>query len=184
MFEHRDGFMETLRSGAEMRRRIFESLEQRYGQDFAGGAVGKTLYATLHSAVADADVPGALAEFESRFLPLVNGRRLPNQAEAASAEADEDAPAPDGRQWGWIAAIIVVVIVAGGLVVGLSTFNTILAKHPNKSKPVPEVQVTEPAAREMPDANPIRTIEGNQEPSAEPAEPAEPAVSGPRPADQ
>src|SRR5262249_10150534 len=91
MFEHRDGFMETLRSGAEMRRRIFESLEQRYGQDFAGGAVGRTLYATLHSAVADADVPGALAEFESRFLPLVNGRRLPNQAEADSEEADEDA---------------------------------------------------------------------------------------------
>jgi hypothetical protein len=181
MMEYRDGFMETLRSGAEMRKRIFESLEQRYGQDFASGAVGRTLYETLHSAVADADVPGALAEFESRFLPLVNGRRLPNQSEVASAEAaDEGALEADGRgrQWGWIAAIIALVVVAGGLVVGLSTFNTILAKHSIKSKPVPDVQVTEPAPPQIPDANPIRTIEDKQEPSAEPA------ASGPRPADQ
>jgi hypothetical protein len=181
MLDHRDGFMETLRAGPEMRRRIFASLEQRYAQDFASGAVGRTLYETLHSAVADADVPGALAEFESRFLPLVNGRRLPNQTETGPAEAaDEGAPAPGGRgrQWGWIAAIIAVVVVAGGLVVGLSTFNTILAKHSIKSKPVPDVQVTEPAPRRMPSANPIRTIDDNQEPSAEPA------PSGSRAADQ
>jgi hypothetical protein len=176
--DHRDGFMETLRAGPEMRRRIFASLEQRYGQDFGNGPLGRSLYEALHSAVADADVPGALAEFESRFLPLGNGRRLPNQEEVDPAEAaDKSAPAASGRQWGWIAAIIAVVAVAGGLVVGLSTFNTILAKHSIKSKPAPDVQVTEPAPRAKP-ANPIRTIDENQEPSAEPA------PSGSRPTDQ
>jgi hypothetical protein len=170
MFDHRDGFMETLRAGPEMRRRIFESLEQRYGQDFGSGSVGRSLYETMHAAVADAAVPGALAEFEGRFLPLVNGRRLPNQPEAGFVETtNERAPAGDGRAryWSWVGAIVLVVVVAGGLVVGLSTFNTMLAKHSIKAKPAADVRVTEPAPRAKP-ANPIRTIEDNQEPSAEP----------------
>lgn len=171
MFDHRDGFMETLRAGPEMRRRIFESLEQRYGQDFGSSSVGRNLYETLHAAVADAAVPGALAEFEGRFLPLVNGRRLPNQPEAVSAETTNERARGGGggaRYWSWVGAIVVVVVVAGGLVVGLSTFNTMLAKHSIKSKPAADVQVTQPAPRAKP-ANPIRTVEDNQAPSAEPA---------------
>jgi hypothetical protein len=41
MFEHRDAFMETLRVGQEMRKRIFDTLEERYGQDFGSGRVGR-----------------------------------------------------------------------------------------------------------------------------------------------
>jgi hypothetical protein len=178
MLEHRDAFMETLRAGPEMRRRIFESLEQRYGDDFCSGAVGQTLYATLHSAVEDAAVPGALAEFENRFLPLVNGRRLPLQSEPDPEDADEKDTTPPGRRiWSWVYAIVAVAVLAGGVVGGLSILNTVIAKAPKGGKPaVTQMKTPEPPPRQKP-ANPVTTIEGN-EPPAQSQPPASP------PADQ
>jgi hypothetical protein len=172
MLEHRDAFMETLRSGPELRRRIFESLEQRFGDDFGKDRIGRNLYDTLHSAVQDADVPDALAEFEKRFLPLVDGRRLPRQIEIDTAEAgDEIRATPFGRARGWIMAIVAAAVVVGGLIGGLGVLNGVLAKHQAKAKPpASEVQVSEPAPAPAPQrakpANPIRTID-DQAPAPE-----------------
>jgi hypothetical protein len=159
--------METLRAGSELRRRVFESLEQRFGQDFGNGRAGKHLYETLHAAVADADVPDALTEFERRFLPLVDGRRLPQQTEPQSAEAGDGETAGAGRARGWIMAIAAAAVLVVGLVGGLTVLNTVLARHPVKSSPpAAEVQVKELAPAPEPQrarpANPIRTLEDDQ----------------------
>src|SRR5262249_17927788 len=131
--------------------------------DFGKDRIGRNLYDTLHSAVQDADVPDALAEFERRFLPLVDGRRLPSQVGAETADAmDQERGSAIGRGRSWIMAIAAAAVLVGGLVGGLSVLNSVLAKHQAKAKPPPaaEVQVSEPAPppRTRP-ANPIRTIE-------------------------
>jgi hypothetical protein len=69
-FKHRVAFVESLRREPDMRRRMFDTLEQRFRQDFASDRTGKNLYDVLHAAVRDADVPGLETEFERRFLPL------------------------------------------------------------------------------------------------------------------
>jgi hypothetical protein len=165
MLEHRDAFMQSLRAGPEARRRIFESLERRFGQDFADGRSGQRLYETLHSAVQDAAVPGAVAEFEGRFLPLVNGHRTPVEVDPAEATASEETGGRKPRG-SWISAISAVVLVGGLLALGLGVLNAVLtAKPPGKNKPsVSRVQARE-APRPRP-ANPVRTLEDNQTSSA------------------
>jgi hypothetical protein len=169
MLEHRDAFMETLRAGPELRRRVFESLEQRFGQDFGNGRAGKHLYETLHAAVADADVPDALTEFERRFLPLVDGRRSAQQIDLESAETDAGEAVGGGRARGWIIAIAAVAVLVAGLVGGLTVLNTVLAKLPAKSSPpAAEVQIKDQVKEPAPEpqrtrpANPIRTLEDDQ----------------------
>jgi len=189
MLEHRDAFMETLRAGPELRRRVFESLEQRFGQDFGNGRAGKHLYETLHAAVADADVPDALTEFERRFLPLVDGRRSAQQIEAESTEADESATTGAGRARGWIIAIAAVAVLVAGLVGGLTVLNTVLAKLPaknsaNGSPPAAEVQIKDQVKEPAPEpqrtrpANPIRTLEDDQ--ASSPQDAAAGNKDGPR----
>jgi hypothetical protein len=103
MFEHRDAFIGALRAGPDLRKRVFATLEERYAHDLGTGRTGKILYDALHSAVRDADVPGAAKEFEDRFRPLLNPRRSPRKADAL----DQDRiTAADGRAdlRGWINA--------------------------------------------------------------------------------
>jgi len=165
MLEHRDAFMQSLRAGPEARRRIFESLERRFGQDFASGRSGQLLYETLHSAVQDAAVPGALSEFEGRFLPLVNGHRTPLGVEPdpAQAAAIEERHKARGS---WISAISAVVLVAGLLALGLGVFNIVVANAPGKKQPSISRVAKEPAALRPRPANPVRTIDDNQASSA------------------
>ena len=70
MFKHRDAFIETLRIGPDMRKRVFETLEERFAHDLGTGRESKILYNALHSAVRDVEVPGAVEEFEDRFCRL------------------------------------------------------------------------------------------------------------------
>jgi hypothetical protein len=166
MFEHRDAFMETLRVGQEMRKRIFDTLEERYGQDFGSGRVGRNLYDALHSAVRDAAVPGAAKEFENRFLPLVNGQRLRGKAQLGPTEmTDQDYRA--GRR-GWIAALCAVTVVAGALVLGLYAVNTVMAGSPKRTKPlISAAEVTVPVLETAAAAESAETIESSKEPSTE-----------------
>jgi hypothetical protein len=166
MFEHRDAFMETLRAGQDMRKRVFDTLEERYGQDFGSGRVGRNLYDALHSAVHDAAVPGAAEEFENRFLPLLNGQRLRGKAQLDPTElTDQDYRA--GRR-GWIAALCAVTIVSGALVLGLYAANTVVAGSPTRTKPlISAAEVTEPVLETVATAKPVETISDDQELSSE-----------------
>jgi len=54
VFEHQAAFMEMLRVGRDMRKRMFDTLEERHAQDFQNGKAGMKLYEELLSAVRDA----------------------------------------------------------------------------------------------------------------------------------
>ena len=172
MFEHREAFIENLRAGPEMRRRIFETLEQHCGQEFGSGRMGKSLYETFHSAIQDADMPDVLAEFERRFLPFVKGRRLPDTFEGRRAEMTDGrvtAAVGRARGWGWTGAPSAVTVIGAGVVVALATFNTILSKHSTHRKSTSSsIQVISPAARRTPPANSVRTLEDDGEAESAP----------------
>jgi hypothetical protein len=162
MFVHREAFMDTLRGSQDMRKRMFDTLEERYGQDFGSGRVGRNLYDALHSAVRDAAVPGAAEEFETRFLPLLNGQRLRGKQDQIAA-ADDRA----GRG-GWIAALCAVAVLSGALVVGLYAVNTVVAGSPTGRKPlISAAPVTEPVRETVAAAEPAQAIPVDQEPSSE-----------------
>jgi hypothetical protein len=167
MFQHREAFIENLRAGPEMRRRIFETLEQQYGENFGSGRMGKSLYETIHSAIQDTDMLDVLAEFERRFLPLVKGRRLPGTFEGRRAEMTDGrvtAAVGRARGWGWTAALGAVTVIGAGVVIALGTFNSILSNHSTHRKSTSSsIQVISPAARKTPPANPVRTIEDEGE---------------------
>ena len=158
MFEHRDAFIGTLRAGPDMRKRVFDTLEERFAHDLGTGRAGKILYDALHSAVRDTDVPGAAEEFEDRFLPLLNPGRSPRKADAL----DQDRiAAADGRTGlrGWIAALCAVAVVVGALALGLSVLNDVIAKRPTRTKPlISHKQETEPTAEAPKRAKPTQVI--------------------------
>ncbi|MCC6776621.1 MAG: hypothetical protein IT537_08295 [Hyphomicrobiales bacterium] len=93
MSEHREAFIHNLRVSPEMRTRMLTMIEQRHAQDFVDGRRGVRLYEDLLDAVRE--VPGAVAEFEQRFFPLLDpdGERARRAAEeaAAKARAEEEA---------------------------------------------------------------------------------------------
>jgi len=167
MFEHRDAFIGVLRAGPEMRKRVFDTLEERYAHDLGTGRAGKILYDSLHSAVRDAGVPGAAEEFEDRFLPLLNPRRSPRKADAL----DQDRiAAADGRTGlrGWIAALCAVAVVAGALALGLSVLNDVVAKRPTRTKPlISHKQEAEPTAEAPKRAKPTQVIREVQDSPSE-----------------
>jgi hypothetical protein len=111
MFKHRLAFVETLRNQPDMRRPMFDTLEQRFGKDFAAERTGKNLYDVVRAAVCDADVPGLEKEFKRRFLPLLEGR-----APLSEVEVVEEV---SGRRWiaPLIAVAVLVLVAAGGFIV-------------------------------------------------------------------
>src|SRR6185369_93420 len=72
VLEHQSAFMEALRGGRQMRKRIFDTLEQHHTHDFGNSRLGPRLYEDLLSAVRESGAAEAVKEFENRFLPLVN----------------------------------------------------------------------------------------------------------------
>jgi hypothetical protein len=67
--EHQVAFVQALRDGGKMRKRMFYTIEQRHGHDFVSGSVGTSLYEELLSAVRVAGVPEAVEEFEKPLFP-------------------------------------------------------------------------------------------------------------------
>jgi hypothetical protein len=162
MLEHRDAFIQTLRAGPHVRKRIFDTLEQRCAEHFGSGRVGRNLYDVLYSAVHDAAVPEAVKEFENRFLPLLNRPRSP-----PAEITDQDRTATDINRvggGGWNAALCAGAVVIGGLAVGLIVLNTLLPKPPTRTKPpVSHAQVTEPARATITEVEPAQAIEADQD---------------------
>ena len=178
MLEHRDAFIETVRSGRDARKHVFDILEQRHAQDFASGRPGKNLYDALHSAVQDAGVPGVIEEFEKRFSPLLDAGRLRKAEPDPAAAADPDQTAAAGGRSGvrgWIGAAGAVAVVAGAVALGLHILNTVAANAPTNAKPaMSQVQVTEAAQEAAAGATetatgavPAQTVPADQQTSSE-----------------
>jgi hypothetical protein len=71
VLEHQATFANALRSGPEIRKRIFDILEEHHAHDFGHGA-GMELYEELLSALRDSGMREVVKEFETRFSPLLN----------------------------------------------------------------------------------------------------------------
>jgi len=114
VFEHQAAFTEMLRVGRDMRKRMFDTIEQRHADDFVNGRAGTKLYEDLLSAVRDAGVPEAETEFESRFLPLLNKKRVqPDTAGTFDHDRMTAAEGPWSGVWMWISSTIMAAAIAG-----------------------------------------------------------------------
>ena len=151
-FKHRVAFVESLRREPDMRRRMFDTLEQRFGQDFAAERTGKNLYDVLHAAICDSDVPGLEEEFKRRFLPLLEGR-----APLPEVEVVEEA---GGRRW--IAPLLAAAVVVLIAVVGIMVLDRIVTKQTTRSerRPISHTQAPQlPLERSKPTGPVLREVE-------------------------
>jgi len=163
VFEHQAAFMEMLRAGREMRKRIFDTLEQRHAEDFGNGRAGMKLYEDLLSAVRDAGVPKAAEEFENRFFPLLNPDR-PRGEEDFGTPTDQDRMTAvedrRGGSWGWISSLCVAAVILGALILGSNALKMTTAEPPTVTEaPIPAAKATEPASEMMIEPAPATTAE-------------------------
>ena len=175
-----------LRVGRDMRKRMFDTLEERHARDFVNGKAGMKLYEDLLSAVRDSGVPEAITEFESRFLPLLNRDRPQRDAESGfpggMTDQDRMIAVEDrrGGGWVWMWSLALAAGIAGALFFGYNFFKVTTSKPPTVTEaPVPAAQPTEPGPE------PAAVIEAPV-PTANPTEPVSepPAATGPVPAAQ
>jgi len=73
-------FATALRSGDEIRRRIFDTIEQHHAHEFGNGRAGIEFYEKLLYALRDAGMPEVMKEFERRFSPLLSPSPLHSNA--------------------------------------------------------------------------------------------------------
>jgi len=181
VFEHQSAFTEMLRVGRDMRKRMFDTLEERHAQDFENGKAGRKLYEDLLSAVRDAGVPEAVTEFESRFLPLLNRDRPQGDAESGFSggvtDRDRMLAAEDrrGGGWVWIWSLAVAAVITGALFFGYGFLKVTASKPPAVTETgVPAANPTEPVSQP-----PAAT--GAPVPAEQPTEPVSQTTTEPPP---
>jgi len=131
--EHQAAFVQALRSGGKMRKRMFDTIEQRHGHDFVSGSVGTSLYEELLSAVHVAGVPEAVEEFESRFFPLLHSDQARGGADVGAQEEmapEHGTTEAQNRRWGALMGISAVCLVATVLIVGFRLIGITAAEQP------------------------------------------------------
>jgi hypothetical protein len=172
LLNHQSEFMEMLRGGREMRKRIFDTLEQRHAHDFGNGKEGMKLYEDLLSAVRDAGVPEAEEEFENRFFPLLNPDQLRDGVDFGPAKEmphQDRMTAVENRRgigWDWISALCVAAIIVGALILGFNALKMNTAETPIVTEaPIPAAKATEPAPETMTEPAPATAAE--PDPSSE-----------------
>jgi hypothetical protein len=72
VLQHRAVFVNALRGGDEIRRRIFDTIEKHHAHEFGNGRAGMELYEELLYALRDCGMPEVMKEFERRFFPLLS----------------------------------------------------------------------------------------------------------------
>src|SRR5438309_2315651 len=150
VFEHQAAFMDALRAGRAMRKRIFDTIEQRHAHDLGNGRAGMRLYEDLISAVRDSGAPGAAEEFENRFFPLLNPNRSCGEADIDPPKemTTQDLTAVEDRRrgnWGRISDLCVATVILGALILGFNAFKMTAAERPTVTEaPIPAPKAKEP----------------------------------------
>src|SRR5262249_32711884 len=149
VLQHQAAFMDELRAGRQMRKCIFDTIEQRHTRDFGNSRVGPRLYEELLSAVRDSGAREAAKEFEIRFFPLVNSDPSRDKVDFDLSEEvtkhDGVAPMADRRRasWGPIYAVFVVAF-AGALIVAVNAVKITSAEATRSvAKPALAAETTE-----------------------------------------
>jgi len=150
VFEHQAAFVDMLRVGRDMRKRMFDTLEERHADDFGSGKAGRKLYDDLLSAVRDAGVPEAVTEFESRFLPLLTRKRQQADAQpgfATDLDLMSGAQARWRAGWVWLWSLAGAVVIAGALFLGYNYLKTTAERLPSVTEaPPPAAQTAGPTS--------------------------------------
>ena len=184
MFEHQAAFVDMLRVGRDMRKRMFDTLEERHADDFGSGKAGRKLYDDLLSAVRDAGVPEAVTEFESRFLPLLTRKRQQADAQpgfATDLDLMSGAQARWRAGWVWLWSLAGAVVIAGALFLGYNYLKTTAERLPSVTEaPPPPAQTAGPASETPAVTEAPVAPEGAAEPVSEPPV----ATGAPVPAEQ
>ena len=192
MLEHQAAFIQALRSGGKMRKRMFDTIEQRHARDFVSGRVGTDLYENLLSAVRVSGVPEAVEEFESRFFPLLHSDQTRGGAGIGAQEemAQHGTTEVQNRRWGTLVGISGVCLVATVLIVGFRLIGITAAEQPGFKEPTITAAkpteaafetISEPAQAAAAQA-PIPAVDVTEPASETVTEPASETTSEPVPA--
>src|SRR5438045_107523 len=147
--------MDALRSGRQMRKCIFDTLEQHHADDFGNSRVGPRLYQDILAAVRESGAAEAVKEFESRFLPLVNSD--PARDNAAILVSEKAAAAAADRKRGrWVGiSVVLVVAMLAAATVGFRTVKTSAAQAGRSSPKVTATQAIAAPAQAAKNESPV-----------------------------
>ena len=134
VLEHHAVFVNALRSSHEIRKRIFDVIEQHHANDFRDGREGVELYEELLSALRNSGMPDVVKEFERRFAPFLN----------------PDPPRGNGvvkyrgrLDWGRMAMLYVVAFV-GTFIIAVSMLRISATERTVTAATIPSAQAAEP----------------------------------------
>jgi hypothetical protein len=150
VLEHQAVFVNALRSGHEIRKRIFDVIEQHHANDFRNGREGIELYEELLSALRDSGMPEVMKEFERRFSPLLNPDPPLGNAELGARRESVDQDVATARQdrrrldWGRMAMLYVVAFV-GTFIIAVSVLRMAATERASVTAvPIPSAKAAEP----------------------------------------
>jgi hypothetical protein len=152
--EHQGAFIQALRSGHKMRKRMFDTIEQRHKNDFVRSSRGMGLYDDLLSAVRVSGVPEAVEEFESRFLPLLESDQTRGDADVGAQDemAQHGTTEMQNRRWAGRIGISALCLAAfaTALIVGVRVIGMSAAEQPSSRElAITAAKPTEPASETM-----------------------------------
>jgi hypothetical protein len=152
--EHQGAFIQALRSGHKMRKRMFDTIEQRHKHDFVSSRMGMGLYEDLLSAVRVSGVLEAVEEFESRFLPLLESDQTRGDADVGARDemAQQRTTEMQNRRWAGRVGISALCLAAfaTALIVGVRVIGMSAAEQPSSRElAITAAKPTEPASETM-----------------------------------
>ncbi|MFZ2143997.1 MAG: hypothetical protein WAV78_44860 [Xanthobacteraceae bacterium] len=186
MVEHQVAFIQALRSGHKMRKRMFDTIEQRHKNDFVRSRRGMGLYEDLLSAVRVSGVPEAVDEFESRFLPLLDSDQTRGDADVGTQEemAQHGTTEMQNRRWAGrvgISALCLAALVTA-LIVGVRVISITAAEQPgSRELTITAAKPTEPASETMSEGEQAVVVRASV-PAMDVTEPASETIAEPVPA--
>jgi hypothetical protein len=184
--EYQVAFIQALRSGHKMRKRMFDTIEQRHKNDFVRNSRGMGLYEDLLSAVRVSGVPGAVEEFESRFLPLLDSDQTRGDADVAAQDdmAQRGTTEMQNRRWAGRVGISALCLAAfvTALIVGVRVISITAAEQPGSQElTITAAKPTEPASETMSEGEQAVAVRASV-PAMDVTEPASETIAEPVPA--
>jgi hypothetical protein len=136
VLEHHAVFVNALRGGHEIRKRIFDVIEQYHAKDFRDGREGVELYEELLSALRNSKMPDVVKEFERRFAPLLNPD--PSRGNGVVRYRRR-------LDWGRIAMLYVAAFV-GTFIIAVSVLRMTATERAVTAATIPSAKAAEPVS--------------------------------------
>jgi len=157
VLEHHAVFVNALRGGHEIRKRIFDVIEQYHAKDFRDGREGVELYEELLSALRNSGMPDVVKEFERRFAPLLNPHAPRGNGKLGPQKKMTDknvlAAVRDRRRRGRMAMLYVAAFV-GTFIIAVSILRMTTTERTVTAATIPSAQAAEPVSEATTDPVP------------------------------